>query len=151
VAHLHFERWFCPPGQGWESPSELAAGDGTIEIKLTPSVETNVGLRLVSEVGRVDGDGFLRELLSSGALGAELREQITASLLSALQRGTDLKNALPPAALGFATIQKAEFQDASAGRLSLVLDGQLQFSDEQKKQFTAQLKQRLSAQEASPP
>jgi hypothetical protein len=30
--------------------------------------------------------------------------------------------------------------------LSLVLDGQLQFSDEQAKQFAAQLKQQLSAQ-----
>jgi len=33
----------------------------------------------------------------------------------------------------------------------LVLDGELQLSDEQAKQFTDQLKERLSAQKTSPP
>jgi hypothetical protein len=47
--------------------------------------------------------------------------------------------------------QKAQFQDAGAGRSILILNGQLQLSDEQAKQFAIQLKQRLSAQEISPP
>ena len=156
VASLHFERWVCPPGltqerPGQASPMEVAAGEGTIEVKLTPSVEQNAGLGLVSEITRADADGFLRDLLRSGDLGDTLREQIAASLLSAMQKGTDTKATLPPAAQESATIQKAQFQDAGAGQLSLVLDGQLQLSDEQTQQFAAQLKQRLSAQGASPP
>jgi hypothetical protein len=130
---------------------EVAAGEGTIEVKLTPSVEQNAGLGLVSEIIRADADGLLRDLLRSGDLGVTLREQIAASLLSAMQKGTDTKATLPPAAQESATIQKAQFQDAGAGQLSLVLDGQLQLSDEQTQQFAAQLKQRLSAQGASPP
>ncbi|HYW40601.1 MAG TPA: hypothetical protein VE957_21050 [Terriglobales bacterium] len=149
VVHLHFERWVCPPGQ--ESPMEVADGEGTIEVKLTPSLEQKTGLGLVSEIGRVDAEGFLRDMLRSGDLGATLRDQIAASLLSAMQRGTDTKITLPPAAQESATIQKAQFQDAGAGQLCLVLDGQLQFSDEQTKQFATQLKQRLSAQGTSPP
>ena len=153
VAHLHFERWICPPGQ--QSPMEVAAGEGTLEVKLTPSVEPtnepNAGLGLVSEITRVDASGLLRDLLRSGDLGATLRDQIAASLLAAVQKGADLKTTLPPAARESATIQKAQFQDAGAGQLSLVLDGQLQLSDEQTTQFATQLKQRLSAQGASPP
>jgi hypothetical protein len=90
-------------------------------------------------------------LLRSGDLGATLRDQIAASLLSALQKGTDLKATLPPVAQGSATLQKVQFQDAGASQLNLVLDGELQFSDEQTQQFAVQLKQRLSAQGAPTP
>ena len=72
-------------------------------------------------------------------------------LVSALQKGTDLKATLPSAVPEAATIQKAQFQDASAGQLSLILDGQLQLSDAQTQQFATQLKQRLSAQQTSTP
>jgi len=149
VARLHLERWVCSPGQG--SPVEVAGGDGTIEVKLTPSVgqqspEQNAGLSLVSEITRVDAERFLRDLLRSGDLGDTLRQQITASVLSALRKGTDFKATLPPVAQESATLQKAQFQDAGAGQLTLVLDGQLQFSDEQTQQFAAQLKHPLSAQ-----
>jgi hypothetical protein len=172
VTHLHFERWICPGGA---SPMELASGDGTVEIKLTPRIEPDsskqdsseqnpIGqssaqqssdsprptLQLSSEFGRVDAQGLLRESLLSGSFGETLREQIAASFLSALQKGADLKAALPSAAQS-ATIRKAQFQDAGAGQLRLVLEGQLQLSEEQTKQFAAQLKQRLSAQQTSQP
>jgi hypothetical protein len=148
VAHLHYEHWICPPAA---SPTELAGGDGEIEIKLTASLEPNARLQLGSEIIRVDADRFLRDLLRSGDLGETLSEQIAASVLSAMQKGADLKTALPPAAEASATLEKAQFQNAGAGQLSLVLDGQLQFSDEQTKLFATQLKQRLSAQQTSPP
>jgi len=138
VARVHFERWVCPPGQ--ESPMEVAGGDGTIEVKLTPSVEQKAGLGVISEITRVDAERFLRDMLRSGNLGDTLREQIAASVLSAMQKGTDLKATLPPAAQSSATLQKAQFQDAGAGQLSLVLEGQLQFSEEQTQQFATQLK-----------
>ena len=150
AVHLHLERWMCPPIPGRESPTELATGDVAFEVKLTPSVEPNSSLRLVSEIVRVDADGLLGELLR-GSLGDALRDRITASLLSAVQRGADLKATLPSAAQPFATIRKAQFQAAGVGQLNLVLDGQLPLSDEQTKQFAAQLKQQQSAHETSPP
>jgi hypothetical protein len=143
VAKLHFERWVCVTGQ---SPMEVAGGDAEIEIKLTPSVEPATGLHLVPEITHVEAQGLLRDSLRSGDLGVTLRDQIAASIFSALQKGADLKAALPPAAQQSATLQKALFQDDGADQLSLVLDGKLQFSDEQTQQFAAQLKQRLAAQ-----
>jgi hypothetical protein len=90
-------------------------------------------------------------LLSSGTLGATLRDQIAAGLYFMLEKGTDLKSAMPPAVPESATIEKAKFNEDGAGRLNLVLEKQLRFSDEQAKQFSAQLKQSLSAQKASAP
>jgi hypothetical protein len=177
VINLHFERWICPGG----SPMELASGEATVEVKLTPSIaqikmeqngigqnsvasnsiaqhpaeqnsfEPNTTLHLASEFGRVDAEGLLRESLLSGSLGDTVREQVAAALYPAMLQAANLKAALPPAAQGSGTIRKAQFQDAGAGQLRLVLEGQLQLSDEQTKQFVAQLKQPLSALETSPP
>lgn len=147
VTRLHLERWICPPGQGWAGPTELATGDGTIDVKLTPAIEKDGSLGLVSEIGRIDADGFLRESLR-GSLGSTLRNEITASILSVMRKATDLKAILPPSAQGVATVQKAHFQETAA-RLSLALDGQMEFSDDQTKQFVSQLNQRLSTQQTS--
>jgi hypothetical protein len=148
VLRLHFERWICPGGA---SPMELASGDGTVEVKLTPSIVQNTGLHLASEFGRIDAEGLLRESLLTGSLGDTLREEITTPFLSAMQKGADLKATLPPAAQESAIIRKAEFQEAGAGQLSLVLEGQIQLSDEQTRQIAGQVKQPLSSQETSPP
>ncbi len=148
VADLHIERWVCAPGQ--QSPTEVADGEATIEVRLTPSLDANGGLAMASEITRVQAEGLLRNQLRSGDLGVTLREEIAASVLSALLKGTDLKTALPPVAQQSATLQKVQFQDDGAEQLSLVLDGQLQFSDEQTQQFAAQLKQRLAAQGTTP-
>ncbi len=155
VANLHFERWVCPAGQaheglGAQSPTEVADGNATLEVKLTPSFEAS-RLALASEITRVEATGQLRNSLRSGDLGIALRDQITASLLAALQKSADIKTTLPPVAQQPAALQKAQFQDVGADQLSLVLDGQLQFSDEQTKQFATQLKQRLSAQGTAAP
>ncbi len=144
VTNLHYERWVCPPGQA--GPMEVADSDGVLEVKLTPSVEPSAGLRLVSEISRVNADGILRDLLRSGDLGVTLREQIAASVVSALQKIADLKATLPRVAQESAILENAQFQDAGADQLSLILNGELQLSDEQTEQFAAQLKQRLSAQ-----
>jgi hypothetical protein len=90
-------------------------------------------------------------MLSSGPLGAILRDQIAATMLSALQKGTDLKAAFPPAAQGLVSLEQAQFQEQGGGRLSLDLEGRLQFSDQQAKQVAAQLKQRISAHETAAP
>jgi hypothetical protein len=150
VVNVHYERWICPPG-GRENAIEVANGDAVIEVKLTPSVEQNTGLGLAPEITHVETQGFLRVLLRSGDLGVTLRDQIVAALLSAMRKAADLKAALPPAARESATLQKAQFQSAGADQLNLLLEGQLQLSDEQTNQFAAQLKQRLAAQGTSPP
>jgi hypothetical protein len=144
VANLHYERWVCAPSQA--SPTEVADSNGTLEVKLTPSIEPSAGLSLASEINRVEATGFLRDLLRSGDLGFTLKEQIAASLLSALQKAAELNSSLPPVAHNSSTLQKAQFQDAGADQLSMVLEGQLQFSDAQAQQFASQLKQRVSAQ-----
>jgi hypothetical protein len=150
VIDLHFERWVCPAAQtranlGSPALTEVADGNATFEVKLTPSLEA-AQLTLTSEITRVEATGMLRNSLRSGDLGTNLRDQIAVALLAALQKSADVKSTLPPVAQTSATLQKAQFQDAGADQLNLVLDGQLQFSDEQTKQFATQLKQRLSAQ-----
>jgi hypothetical protein len=156
---LHYERWICPLFQGGGGPTELSDADATIEVKLTPSLassveskaDSNSGLQLTSEISRVDAEGLLRESLLTGSLGAKLRDQIMASFLSIIQKGANFKTAMPPTAQELANIQRAQFQDAGAGRLTLIVDGQLQLSDEQAKLFTDQLRERLSAQKTSTP
>jgi hypothetical protein len=155
VANLHFERWVCPSGQARgtlssPSPTEVADGNAILEVKLTPSIEA-AQFALVSEITHVEATGPLRNSLRSGDLGATLRDQIAASLLAALQKSADIKSTLPPVAQQSSTLQKVQFQNAGADQLSLVLDGQLQFTDEQTKQFATQLKQRLSAQGTAAP
>jgi hypothetical protein len=151
VARMHYERWVCAPGRGAESAVEVAGGEGTIEIKLTPAVDAKTGLGLDSEIRKVEADRMLRDLLGSGELGVTVREGTAAALLRVMQKGADLKGALPAVAQEAVTLEKAQFQDAGAGQLNLVLEGQMQFSDEQAAQFAAQLKERLAAQGASTP
>ncbi|MGD0825814.1 MAG: hypothetical protein ABR908_14595 [Terriglobales bacterium] len=158
TATLHFEHWVCPAGQ---YPMEVAGGDATLEVKLSPSVEASFEqtpgqnlapsadprLALASEITSVEATGFLRDSLRIGDLGATLRDQITAALLSPLQKAADPKATLPSAAQPNATIQKVRFQDDGADQLSLVVEGKLQFTAAQLEQFAAQLKQRLAAQD----
>ncbi len=145
VVRLHYERWVCGPGRG-SGPTEVAAADGAIEIKLTPAIEANSGLRLNHEISHVEGEGFLKNLLRSGDLGITLSDQVALSLLSILQKEADAEAALPAVARPLATIQTAQFQDLGADQMAFVESGQIQFSDEQAKQFASQLKQPLSAQ-----
>ena len=149
--HLHHERWICPsgaePGGGGELL--LAAGDATVEIKLVPSADPNGDLHLAAEVGHVDADEVFRDSLLTGPLGAKLAGQISNLVLPIMKTGADLGAILPPAAHQSVSIEKAQFQANDAGQLRLVLDGQLRFSEEQIKEFAAQLKQQLSAQETS--
>jgi hypothetical protein len=79
-----------------------------IQMKLTSSVEeNNTELRLLAEVGTIEADGSLGELLRSGTLGEMLRDKIGTAILSALQKGTDLGATLPLALQGYVTIQNA--------------------------------------------
>jgi len=143
AAHFHYQRFICPPGQ---SPMEVADGDAAIEITLTPSIDKTGTLSLSSETTRVDAEGFLRDLLRSGDLGTMIRKRVSDVMLSTLQKTADLKASLPAVGQQSATLQRAEFQNRGTDQLNLIVEGQLNFSEEQTKIFAAQLKQPLSAQ-----
>ena len=134
---LHFERWTC---RGREV-NEIVEGGGTIEVKLTPSVGADGALRLTPEIGRVDAQGLIGELLRSGSLGEILRDKITESLLAAVRQGGDFKATLPAAARGNATLHRAQFQGTGLGKLLVVLEGEIRMSNEQVISFTTELKE----------
>jgi hypothetical protein len=143
---LHFERWMCTRTLGQQTSNELAEGDGTVEIKLTATVENPNTLKLATAFGRIDATGMLAESLRSGSLGDDLRDQVGRSVLSAARAGSDFKVALPPAVQNSAVIESAKFQDVGVGGLSIVLEGHIEISNEQAEQLASQLNQALSAQ-----
>jgi len=144
TVQLHFERWACIKAFGKQQPKKLVAGNAMIPLKLTPAVEQdNTELKLVPEVGTIQADGSLGELLRSGAVGEMIQEKIRSSILSALQKGTNLGATLPPAVQGYARIENAAFKDAGSGRLQVELDGQVRITKEQVQMLSEQVKERM--------
>jgi hypothetical protein len=142
VLQMHYERWSC---RGSIS-SEIAEGDGSVEMKLTPTVEKPNVLKLAAVYSRIDASGMMGDSLRSGDLGDDLRDRVTQSILAAMQAGTDFKANLPPAVQSSAVLQSVKFQDAIAGRLTVVLDGQMEVSNDQVHLMASQLNQSLAAQ-----
>jgi hypothetical protein len=153
TVHLHYERWICALGGGTAIPTEAIASDGSLEVKLTPTMSrTNSqssGLGLDSEIVRADSTGSLRNMLRSGDLGDNLRQQIAATILAVLRQATNPDSVLPVSAKENLSLQKAQFQNAGSDKLSFRLNGELQFSDEQAKLFADQLKRRPSFKKTS--
>lgn len=144
VVQLHYERWACAKVLGKEKTKRLVGGNAVIEVKLTPAIEqSNTELRLVPEIGKIEADGSLRELMRSGTLGDLIRDKIRTSILSAMEKGTNLSATLPPAIQGHATIQNAQFKDGGSGRLIVELDGEGQITKEQIQALTEQIKERM--------
>ena len=150
VMRLHFERWMCTRTFGQQTSNELAEGDGTVEIKLSAAVEKpNTSpntLKIAASFGRIAATGLLEESLRSGSLGEDMLDKVEQSVQSAARAASDLKVALPPAVHNSAVIQSAKFRDVGVGGLSVVLDGQIEISNEQAVQLANQLNQSLSAQ-----
>ena len=147
VVQLHYERWGCAKIFGKQQAKRLVAGNAVIQMTLTPAIEEdNTQLKLVPEVGPIQADGSLGELLRSGTLGDMLREKIRNAILSAMQKGTDLAATLPPAVQGYAKIKDARFRDGGSGRLLVLLDGEVQISNEQIQALSKQVKERISAE-----
>jgi hypothetical protein len=130
TVHLHYERWACAKAFGKQVAKRLAGGNGVVPVKLTPEVEQN-SVRLAPQVGNIEADGSLGELLRSGSLGATLREKVSAAIVSAVQKGANLNASLPPAVESVATLRSARFRDAGAGNLGLTLEGEARLSEEQ--------------------
>jgi hypothetical protein len=144
VVQLHYERWACAKVLGKEKTKKLVGGNALIEVKLTPTIEeNNTELRLVPEVGKIEADGSLGELLRSGTLGDAIRDKIRTSILSAMEKGTNLSATLPPAIQGHATLQNVEFKDGGGGRLIVVLGGGGQITREQIQALSKQVKERM--------
>ena len=146
VVQLHVERWACVKVLGKQAAKKLLGGDAQIQIKLTPAIEKDsTELQLVPEVGDIQADGSLGEVLRSGALGETIREKVRSSIVSALNKGTNLSATLPPAVQGYVTIQNAEFKDGGNGSLLVVLEGEARITQEQVKLLSDQVKERLAA------
>jgi hypothetical protein len=146
VVQLHVERWACVKVLGKQAAKKILGGDAQVPIKLTPEIEKDsTELQLVPEVGDIQADGSLGEVLRSGALGETIREKVRSSILSALNKGTNLSATLPPAVQGYVTIQNAEFKDGGDGSLLVVLDGEARITQEQVKLLSDQVKERLAS------
>jgi len=144
---LHLERWSCRGGQA----NEMAESNGTIEVKLTPSVGADGLLRLTPEILRVDAQGLIGELLRSGSPGEILRDKIMEAILSAVRQGADFNTTLPPAARGKTTLRRAQFQGTGSGKLLVVLEAEIRVSNEQATSLTDELKSsELKGQSSAP-
>ncbi|MGB7730582.1 MAG: hypothetical protein WBL50_21310 [Candidatus Acidiferrum sp.] len=147
VVQLHYERWACAKVFGKEQAKRVVGGYAVIQMTLIPAVELDsTELRLVPEVGPIQADGSLGELLRSGTLGDMLREKIRNAILSAMQKGTDLSATLPPAVQGYAKIKDARFKDGGDGRLLVLLDGEIKITNEQVQALSKQVKERVATQ-----
>jgi hypothetical protein len=142
VVQLHFERWAC---FGRDTMNEMAEGNGTIEVKLTPAVGEDGTLRLVAGIGRVDAEGLVGDLLRSGSLGEAVRDAAAQSVLLTMRQGGDFKMTLPASAQGYARLRHAQFQGTGSGKLMAVLDGEIRVSDEKAIALTSELKGRSSS------
>ena len=105
--------------------------------------ETNTELRLIPELGPVQADGSLGELLRSPPVAAMVRDKMQAAIQNAMQKAANLTATLPPVAQPYATIQSATFQDTGGGNMALVLDGRVHITKEQVQQLSKQLKDRV--------
>ena len=123
TVQLHFEKWACIKAFGKENARRLVAGNGTVEVLLMPRIEQGNAVRLDADVGRIDADGSLGELLRSGSLGPALRDKIREALLKAIQKSADFNVVVPEQARPFVSLQSIAFADAGGGRLSLDLAG----------------------------
>jgi hypothetical protein len=141
---LHFERWAC---FGRDTTNELAEGNATIDMKLTPAVGEDGTLRLVPEMKHINADGLVGEMLRTGSLGENVRDKVTESILSAVRQGEDFKAMLPPAAQGYTALRQAQFEGLGSGRLTAVMKGDIRVPDEKVTALTTELKRRSPSQE----
>ena len=140
TAAVHFEKWGCAKAFGKEIVKKLAAGDGTVGVKLTPeAADGKNAVRLAAEVTSIDAAGPAGDALRSGAMGDAVRQKIRASLVAALEKSMDLKAALPAAVADLAAIRGAEFRDAGEGRLLLVVESEIHVPKEKAAALLEQL------------
>ena len=138
MVRLHYERWVCSRVAG---AREMTEGDAAVNMKLVPSLGANGEARISAEIEQVESEKFFADLLRSGALGDELREKTAGAVTAAV---ASLKAVLPAAGEA-ATARMVRYESPREGQLSVVVEGELQMSDEQAKAFGEQLKERAGA------
>jgi hypothetical protein len=133
AVHLHFERWVCIAAEP-SAPKQLMASDAIVHVIATPVLEKSASgvqsVRLDAQIGGIEADGPLGEMLRSGTIGSTIRDKMSAAMLKLLQRSTDFDGVLALPARHFAAIQKIAFVDAGFGRLALDMAGRLQVPGE---------------------
>jgi hypothetical protein len=124
TVQLHFEKWACLKVFGKENAKRLLGGNGSVEVLITPHVQDGNSVSLDAEIGDIDADGSLGEILHS-EYGATLRDKIRQALLKAIQKSASLEAVVPAPAQPFITIQTVAFAERGTGILVLNLVGRL--------------------------
>jgi len=130
TVQLHFEKWACFKAFGKENTTRLVGGNGTVQVLLTPRLDDGQAVRLDAEIGNIDADGSLGELLHS-EYGNTLRDKIREALLKAIQKSSGLEGVVPAQARPFVTLQSVEFAERRTGILMLNLEGRVMVPGEQ--------------------
>jgi len=128
TAYVHYERWACVKLFGKQSAQRLAGGNGVIPVTLTPALADNHQVKLAPEVGRIEADGSLGQALQAPAIGDALRDKISTSIQSALEKAPSLTGTLPAVFEQTASLQKVRFASGNAGRLLLEVEGEVRLS-----------------------
>jgi hypothetical protein len=149
---LHYERWACVKALGKKIEKKLVGGNGVVQVKVTPILDTGhadaapTTVHLSAEVGAIEADGSLGDLLRSGSLGQTLREKITKSMQSSIDKGTNWSATIPPALQSILTLRAVAFQGNGPDRLLLLVNGEVRIPAAQMEVLVQQLKQRPVAQ-----
>src|ERR1035441_416290 len=147
---LHFERWACLGPSPSKTPVEVIEANGSITVKVTPAVDKDGSLSILTHLEAVEATGMLADMLRSGPLGDAVCAKIKRSFVTALQDSLNLSAVLQPMRPDSATIETAKFvRDSNGGTLALALDGHLRLSREQVAVLNGQKSESPPAHETS--
>jgi hypothetical protein len=138
TANVNFERFACAKAFGKQIAKRLVGGHAVIEVNLTPAVQEN-NISITADVRKVDADGSLGDLLRSTSVGDSIRDEISDSIESAIQKSADLKSILPGEMEKAVTLQNIQFADGGAGRLWLTLGGEVRLPAQQLRDLVKEL------------
>ena len=141
---LHFERWVCLDAAASKTPMEVMEGNGAMTVKITPKVEKDGSLSILTQIETVEANAMLAEMLRSGPLGKAVVEKIKESFVTALQNSLKLNAVLLSMGPDSAAIETAKFvRDADVGTLAIALDGHLHLSGDQVSALNGQKSENL--------
>lgn len=129
TANVNFERHACIKAFGKQIVKRLVGGHAVIEVNLTPSVQEN-NISMAADVRKLDANGSLGDLLRSSSLGDSIRDEISDTVESAIQKSADFKSTLPGSKEKAVTLQTIQFADGGAGRLWLSVGGEVRLLEE---------------------
>ena len=128
TAYVHYEHWACLKMLGKETAKRLIGGEGVIAVKLTPALDADNQIKLVPEVETIEAGGSLGEVLRSPSVGDKVRDKIGNTILSAMQKGTNLGATLPPGIDKVVSIRSMQFAGAASNGLLLEIEGDVLIS-----------------------